>query len=78
MQLPTTQNFQPPECFMLLLISGCVMMQVVIVSLETLVTLIFTILYIIRVRRHNKTEAVPDAHMYLQSALYSAPDTNLR
>lgn len=52
--------------------------QVIIVSLETFVTLIFTALYIVRVRRHNRTEVVPDAHMYLQSALYSAPDASLR
>lgn len=53
-------------------------MQVIITCLELVVTLIFSFLYIVRVRRHNRTEVVPDAHMYLQSALYSNPDTSLR
>lgn len=53
-------------------------MQVIISGLECAAALVFTALYLTRVRWHNKREAIPDAQLYLQSALYTAPESGLR
>lgn len=53
-------------------------MQVIISGVECSCAFVFTILYISRVRRHNRTEVAPDAQLYLQSALYTAPDASFR
>jgi len=51
---------------------------VIISSLECAAALVFAALYLTRVRWHNTREAIPDAQLYLQSALYTAPESGLR
>ena len=53
-------------------------MQVIVSGLECAVDLVFAALYFARVRWHNQREAIPDAQLYLQSALYTAPESGLR
>lgn len=61
--------------------SGVVSQDVFIIAiclLEGLAMMIFDILYIRRVLRHNRKETLPDASKYLHSPLTDIPDTRRR
>lgn len=62
---------------LLYMINEGMLLQVIISGLECAAAFTFAVLYITRVRWHNKTEAIPDAQMYLQSALYTSPTCDL-
>ena len=55
----------------------CCLLQVLISALECAAACVFAMLYIMRVQWHNCKEAIPDAQLYLQSALYTPPDCTL-